>query len=143
MGKANKNDKSLGRTKKTYTSYTGLELNITFVPMIVQELYEEYINAQRKILDELPEYQAIVEKLDSADNKAVERVQSFRNTVKHAQETGMNIVRIVLDKNGQDDITDEQLKQDLDSSELAELINCIMRLDESETKKKPLDKTKA
>lgn len=147
--------------KKIYTSGCGTEFNYSWVPSIVNKIYENYVNASIKLAPKISKCQARATDKDFLqsvveDSKVLERhsreTTKIAKDAKEVNKLGMQIMIIVLKKNKQyfdtfnivdgdklewdDEQYENYIGENMSTEDQADFISCVCVGNKEDQKKK-------
>jgi hypothetical protein len=133
--------------KRIYKSLKGHELNFSFRPTAIDEMFKKYSMLELEVAKESvgfnKMYLEYVEKIkknkvDEALNKKIEKETSrLQKIASKAREIVISIILLSAKSNGQDEITEKWISEELDPREFGFILRFITGTEETlEVKKK-------
>lgn len=141
--------------KRLYKSLLGHELDFSFRPVAIDEMYRKYVELERQVASSLLKYQGLTERYTKlledniedvskvvkiAENKEYKDIEKetseLQQVVKDTREAGINIIKLAAHVNGQEFVDDEWVNNNLDPREFGFIIRFVMGTEDVESSKK-------
>lgn len=121
--------------KRIYTSLLGHDIDFSFRPVAIDEMYKKYVDLEGKVANSMVAYtqfhqeyvKVLAEGVTEEQEKGyTEKTLAFQELVSDAKQAGINMISVMANLNGKKEVDEDWINHNIDAREFGFIIRFIM-----------------